>query len=59
MRRDAIEKKKAVEETHKPSSVVPILLSSGNREDGHLSRASIAQGLKRPNPFRLCPKAIT
>jgi len=40
---------------HKPSSVIPIPPFRGIREDGHLSRALIAQGLKRPNPFRLCP----
>jgi len=35
---------------HKPSSVIPIPPFRGSREDGHLSRALIAQGLKRPNP---------
>ena len=39
-----------VKEDHKPSSVIPIPLLRGNREDGHLSRTLIAQGLKRPNP---------
>jgi len=38
----------------KPSSVIPIPRFSENREDGHLSRALIAQGLKRPHPSRLC-----
>jgi hypothetical protein len=46
-------KKGETERDHKPSSVIPILLFSGNREDGHLSRALIAQGLKRPYPPRL------
>ena len=47
--------KKEVEENHKPSSVVPTPLFSGSQEDGHLSRALIAQGLKRPNPPRFSP----
>ena len=51
-------KRGRVERDHKPSSVIPTPLLSGNREDGHLSRVLIAQGLKRPHPFRLCPEAI-
>jgi hypothetical protein len=54
-RRHEIEKKKAVEGNHKPSSVVPLLLFSRNQEDGHLSRTLVAQGLKRPNPPRFSP----
>ena len=42
------------EGNHKPSSVIPTPLFSGTQEDGHLSRALIAQGLKRPHPSRLC-----
>ena len=51
-------KRRGVEEDHKPSSVIPIPPFSGSWEDGHLSRVLIAQGLKRPYPFRLCTEAI-
>jgi hypothetical protein len=43
-----------VEGDDKPSSVIPVPLFSRDREDGHLSRTLIAQGLKRPHPSRLC-----
>ena len=43
------------ERGHKPSSVIPTPLFSGDQENGHLSRTLIAQGLKRPHPSRLCP----
>jgi len=52
-------KRRILEGDHKPSSVVPTPLFSVNREDGHLSRTLIAQDLKRPNPFRLCPSQRT
>ena len=44
-----------IEGDHKPSSV-----SQHRWDDGHLSRALIAQGLKRPHPPRLshCPRAV-
>jgi hypothetical protein len=47
-------KKGDFEGDYKPSSVIPIPRFSENREDGHLSRTLIAQGLKRPHPSRLC-----
>ncbi len=47
--------KKGTEGNHKPSSVVPTPLFSEGQKDGHLSRALIAQGLKRPNPPRFSP----
>jgi len=46
-------KKGIFEGNCKPSSVIPFPPFSENQEDGHLSRALIAQGLKRPYPSRL------
>src|SRR4030042_6820495 len=51
----SIFKRGGVERNYKPSSVIPTPLLSGNREDGHLSRVLIAQGLKRPHPPRFSP----
>jgi hypothetical protein len=49
-----------VEGNHKPSSVIPPFPANSGigRDDGHLSRDLIAQVLKRPHPFRLCPDTI-
>ncbi len=50
-----LKKRRKVDRDHKPSSVIPTPLFSGNRKDGHLSGVMIAQGLKRPYPPRLSP----